>query len=79
MKAPGNFNNLSDRVNLYLDKALSQEDESKLLREVDDDPRYRGVLDREQDFRSFVKNNIRRSSVSPDLIHSIKEKIRNVD
>lgn len=75
MKAPGNFNDISQRVNLYLDKALNEEDASLLLREVDDDPRYRGVLNREQDFRTFIKNNVRRTSCSPDLIKSIKDKI----
>ena len=76
MKRPGNLSDMTERVNLYLDRALPKEAEENLLRDVDDDPRYRTVLDNEKNFREFIKSHVHRSNVSADLIRSIKDKIK---
>jgi hypothetical protein len=64
------------RVNMFLDKALSQEDERSFLKEVKQNPTYHEVLNTEQSFRDLIRNSVDRRRASPDLIQSIKDKIR---
>lgn len=63
-------------MNLYLDNELSNEDEHKLLQELRTNPNYMEFLSKERHFRDFIKSKVHRRKVSPDLINSIKEKIR---
>ncbi|WP_235298505.1 hypothetical protein [Portibacter marinus] len=72
-------NDLQDfrqQVDLYLDKALNTEDERALLDRVNHDPNYSRVLSKEQNFRKFIKQNVKRAEASPDFIQAIKNKIR---
>mgnify|MGYP000029013618 CR=1 FL=1 len=72
-------NDLQDfrqQVDLYLDNALNTEDERALLDRVNHDPNCGRVLSKEQNFRKFIKQNVRRAEASPDFIQAIKNKIR---
>lgn len=70
-----NLQELFKRVNMYLDGELSQEEETKLLREIQSNPRYMAVLSKERSFRDFIKSKLQRRTVSPALINNIKNKI----
>jgi len=69
---------LRKKINLYFDNALSQEECSSLLDKVNTDNKCSKMFKKEQNFREYIKNNVKRSSVSPDLIQSIKDSIRIV-
>ncbi len=76
MENQDRFENLKQRINLYFDNALSQSDQDDLLQKVDSDPRCNKLFNREKSFRDYIKNNVKRSSVSPDLVQSIKDSIK---
>ena len=78
MRNQDNARNLRSKINLYFDNALSQEEQKSLLNQVDSDPRCSKMFNKEKTFRDYIKNNVKRSSVSPDLIQSIKDSIRIV-
>ncbi len=76
MKNQDRFENLKQRINLYFDNELSEIDQNELLERVDNDPRCSKMFNREKSFRDYIKNNVKRSSVSPDMVKTIKDKIR---
>jgi hypothetical protein len=67
---------LFQRVNLYLDRAMSTEEVSNFQNEVSLDPAAGNVLQSEQSFRDTLKNSVNRRKASPSLIQSIKDKIK---
>lgn len=71
-----NYQDLVQKVTMYLDNELSESAETELLREIKANPSYLQVLSQEQSFREFIKSKIHRRKPSPALIQSIKEKIR---
>ncbi len=66
---------LTNKVNMYLDNALSNEDEMKLLNQMQDDPSFNALLTKEKSFRKLIKNNVPRRKVSDDFIKGIMRKI----
>ncbi len=75
------FKNISDirsSVNLYFDNALTQDDRQTLLNKVNSDSKCSKIFAQEKNIRDFIKNNVTRPSVSPDLIQNIKNSIRVV-
>jgi len=66
---------LTNKVNMYLDNALSSEDEMKLLNQMQDNKSFNEILVKEKSFRKLIKNNIPRRKVSDDLIQGIMRKI----
>lgn len=71
-------NELKNQISLYFDNALSNEDQQSLLSKVNDDPKCSKMFQKEKTFREYIRNNVKRPSVSPDLIRSIKDSIRIV-
>ncbi len=71
-----NYQDLVQKVTMYLDNELTESAEVELLREIKTNPAYFEVLSKEQSFREFIKSKIHRRKPSPALIQSIKEKIR---
>jgi len=67
---------LRQKINLYLDHALGAQEQEDLLKQVDADPRCNQMFQSERSLRDYIKNNVKKSSVSPDLIQSIKNNIR---
>jgi hypothetical protein len=64
------------RVNLYLDRALSQEETTRFQQEAIKNPAMSEALQQEQNFRDLLKNSVNRRKASPVLIQSIKDSIR---
>lgn len=71
-----NYQDLVEKVTMYLDNELSQDEERKLLKEIKANPEYIKVLSKERSFREFIKSKVHRRTVSPTLIQSIKDKIQ---
>jgi len=67
---------LRQKINLYLDHALGAQEQEDLLKKVDADPRCNQMFQSERSGRDYIKNNLKKSSASPDLIQSIKNNIR---
>jgi hypothetical protein len=65
-----------NQVNLYLDRAMTQEDEARFKSEIKQNPVVTEALHQEQSFRDLLKNSVHRRTCSPDLIQSIKDKIK---
>lgn len=78
MKNHRNIDEFRQQVSLYFDNELSREDEKKFLKKVNDDPKCGKVFNKEKSFRDFIKSNVTRPAVSPDLIQTIKNKVRVV-
>jgi len=76
MKEQQRSSDLRQQISLYFDNALSAEDQHKLLHQVECDGKCSKLFQKEKSFRDYIKNNVKRSSVSPDLIQTIKDRIR---
>lgn len=66
------------RVNLFLDRAMTQEDVSRFKQEVTHNPAVTVALQEEQLFRDLLKNSVSRRKASPALIQNIKDSIRQM-
>jgi len=71
-----NYQQLVQKVTMYLDNELTKEAEIELLKEIRKNPSFKQLLDQEKSFKDFLKSKIHRRKVSPTLIQSIKDKIR---
>ncbi len=73
----GNLNSqeIYNRVSLFFDNALEETERNELLTQVDSDPKCSKIFKKEQNYRNFIKSNIKRPPVSTDLINSIKTSI----
>jgi len=72
-------NSLSDvrqRISLYFDNELDQKDQDDLLQEVNNNPTSSRIFEKEKNFRNFIKDNVKRPAVSPDLVQNIRNKVR---
>ncbi len=70
-----NYQQLVQKVTMYLDNELTKEAEMELLKEIRLNPEYKTLLDKEQSFKEFLQKKISRRKVSPSLIQSIKNKL----
>ncbi len=78
MRTDQNYQDLVQKVMMYLDNELSESAERELLKELRANPAYMELLDQEQSFRELIKNKIQRRKPSPALVQSIKDKIKIV-
>lgn len=76
MRDQKNYQELVRKVTMYLDNELPKDAERALLREIQQNPVYFDLLNKEKSFRDFIKSRVHRRKVSPALIDSIKEKIK---
>ncbi len=74
MKKNNLLSYFSQQVNLYLDNRLNDDSSESLLNAVNEDKECKKVFNKEKNFRDFVRNNVKRTSASNDLINSIKNK-----
>ncbi|NJL76074.1 MAG: hypothetical protein HC892_14685 [Saprospiraceae bacterium] len=70
------YQDLVNKVTMYLDNALSEAEEIELLKEIKLNPEYFSVLSKERSFREFLKSRVHKRKVSPSLVQSIKDKIQ---
>ena len=75
-KAGNNFPTLMNRVEMYLDNALTKQEERELLLEIQSNPQLKEFFNKEKSFREFIRNKVNRQKVSPALVQNIKDKIR---
>ncbi|MBK8515069.1 MAG: hypothetical protein IPL55_01880 [Saprospiraceae bacterium] len=75
MRSFDSVKSLRQQINLYLDNELPIEDEKSLIHRVESDPRCTKIFNKEKDFRDFVRNNVKRPSVTPDFIQDLKRRI----
>lgn len=66
---------LRQQIDLFLDNELPKEDEVSLIQHMENDPKSNKIYIDAIHFREFVKNNVKRPSVTPDFIQSLKERI----
>ena len=64
------------RVNLYLDGAMTQEAAANFRSEMNHNPAVTEAFQHEQSFCDLLKNSVHRRKASPNLIQHIKDKIR---
>jgi len=63
---------IRQRIHMFLDNELAREEEEKLVRSMEDDPRTSRLMDQEKQFRDFLKSNLKRPTVSPDFKKNLK-------
>ena len=76
MRNQNDNSDLRQKINLYLDSALGAQEQEDLFAKVNSDPRFAQMFQDERNSRDYIKNNLRKESVSPDLIQSIRDNIR---
>lgn len=76
MKNANKFNEIRKNIHLYLDQALNDEDQVRLMAEVKNNPDYPQMINSERNFRTLLKNKVKRSNVSTDLIQAIVDKVK---
>ncbi|MBK8625769.1 MAG: hypothetical protein IPN86_09480 [Saprospiraceae bacterium] len=67
---------LRHQINLFLDNELPKDDQANLIQFMENDARSSKIYNNEKDFREFVKNNVKRPSVTPDFVQNLKERIK---
>lgn len=72
-----NYTDLKKQINLFFDNELDSENKEQLLNKIDNDPKCQSMFKKERNFRDYIKNNIKRPSVSTDLIQTIKTKLNS--
>jgi hypothetical protein len=75
----GNFNkswSLRRKISLFLDNELPKDIRQEFEQSIESDLTVGRIINKEKDFKEYIKNNIRRPEVSPQLVESIKSKIR---
>ena len=73
-----NMNEMRANINLYFDNQLTNDAQQNLLNKVDSDSTCHKIFTQEKNIRDFIKNNVTRPAVSPDLIQNIKNNIKVV-
>lgn len=76
MRSQNNLNDFRNKVDLYLDNALSTEESQELINKTKSDPNCKAVLEKESNFRSLIKNNVKRTTCSDSLIQNILNKVK---
>lgn len=72
------LHDLRQRIEMYFDNELDDKSCQSLLAKVKTDPRCGKLFKKEKNFREYIKTNVKRSTVSADLIQNIKNSIRVV-
>ncbi len=75
MSKQNNSQDFLNKVVMYLDGALSKEQERELLIEIRRSPERLEKYRIEKSFREFLRSKVSRRKVSPNLVSSIKDKI----
>lgn len=65
------------KMNLYLDNELPTEARCQLLKDIDENPTYQEIWQKEQSFRTFLKSNLTRRKPSSNFLENLRSKIQN--
>lgn len=67
--------NFRDQIELFLDRALSVEDQEMVKNQINQDPTAEQIFKEHQSFRAYIKQNYKKHSATPDLLESIKNNL----
>ena len=73
-----NHENASFRkeIGLFFDNQLDSQSQMSFINKVESDAHLKSTFNREKNVRELLRNSVQRPQVSPDLIQSIKSKIK---
>ena len=63
-------------IGMFFDNRLDMDAQSSFINRVQNDSSLRSTFNREKNVRELLRNSVQRTNVSPDLIKSIKSKIK---
>lgn len=67
---------LRKKIGLFFDNELDSQSQSVFINKIEQDPQLKYTFDREKSVRELLKNSVQRTCVSPDVIRSIKQRIK---
>jgi len=76
MEHSNKINQIHKNINLYLDQELNDEDQMNMIKDMKSNPEYPQMINKERNFRTFLKNKVKRPGVSTDLIQSIIKRVK---
>ena len=79
MRGSENYQDFKKKIHLYFDNELDNCDCENLMNKVENDPKCRNMFHKEKNFREYVKNHIKRPTVSSSLLSSIRNCIKVED
>ena len=78
MENPRDRIQIREQLDPYLEKALNNDSEDAFLDNAPRDPSVNQIPFKGKSFRNFIRSNVSRKNVSPDLIQAIRDKVRIV-
>lgn len=76
MRSPEQMEDFRQKIDLYLDNALTTEETTEFVNAANSNPEYGQLLQRASEFRNLVKSKVKRSTCSENLINNIKSSIK---
>ncbi len=76
MRENSTTGNVYQRVNLFLDRGMTHEDETHFKSELSLNPNIANAFEKEQNFRDYLRSSVEKVKASPEMIQTIREKIR---
>jgi len=76
MRSPGQIQDFRQKIDLYLDNALTNEETTEFENAANNNPEFGRLLETESEFRNLVKSKVKRSTCSDNLINNIKNSIK---
>lgn len=70
------LNEIKDRISLYFDNALNENDSSEFLNTIQENPVYTQLFNHEKKVREQLKHHVQRSNSNNDLIKRIRDHIK---
>lgn len=64
------------RLTMFVDNSLPKDAENELLQEVNANPNYQEILEKERQFKHFLRSKVHKRKASPSLVQSLMEKIK---
>lgn len=68
-----NVGKILQLVDMYIDEALDNDEKQDLIQNIQSNPLYSELYRQEKEFRSFIKDNVKRPEVSQEFRDSIKQ------
>lgn len=76
MRNQDQLENFRQKVDLYLDNALTSEESLQVINDAKSDEQLQRVFNSESNFRNLLKSKIKRSTCSDSLIKNIKNRVK---
>ena len=67
---------IREEMGLYFDNNMTPDAQESFLSKVNANPKFRTTFNREKNVRELLRNKVQRTSVSPDVIETIKNRIK---